>query len=213
MSNQKLYRGMSKTYDLLDVIYFKNKDRSPRVELAKLVNQRDVDILDICTGTAANAIVVAAHHKNAKIVGIDISQEMLLIASRKIHKNAINNIELCRMDASNTTFQDQTFDVILISLVLHEISEELADHIMLEAKRVLKPDGKILIVEWEEPQRLLQKILFYLIRKTEPKGFEQFLKKDLKQYFDRFQLDIVEIIHSDYTKVFHIKKSLNKGNM
>ncbi|BCN30749.1 class I SAM-dependent methyltransferase [Anaeromicropila herbilytica] len=206
MNNYVLYKGMSNIYDLLDVIYFRNKNRSPRTLVNSYINQPNAKILDICTGTASNAIAVASKNSDARIIGIDISKEMLQIADKKIKIQGLNNIKLYNMDATETKFKDNTFDVILISLVLHEISEELAEKILLEAKRILKPDGKLLIIEWEEPQSLLNKTLFFPIRKLEPKGFEQFLKLDMKSYFERFGFKISRMNHADYTKVLCLKK-------
>jgi demethylmenaquinone methyltransferase/2-methoxy-6-polyprenyl-1,4-benzoquinol methylase len=111
------------------------------------INQKDIMILDICTGTATNAIAVANRYKEARIIGIDISKEMLHIAKNKVQKLDLNNIKLYEMNATETTFKDNTFDVILISLVLHEVPEELAEKILKEAKRLLKPEGKLLIIE------------------------------------------------------------------
>lgn len=207
MDSFMIYKGMSKVYDLLDIIYFRNKNRNPRNALSSFIDQQDVNILDICTGTATNAITIAKDNKNVKIVGIDISQEMLQIAEKKVIWNELNNIELIKMDASNTTFKDNTFDVILISLVLHEIPNELAKKFLSEAKRILKPQGKLLVIEWEEPQGFFQRVLFSLIRKSEPKGFEQFLKCDMKSYFEKLDLEIIDIKHCDYTKVLHIKNA------
>ncbi len=206
MDSLVLYKGMSKIYDLLDIIYFTNNDWNPRKALSNYINKQDVKILDICTGTAANAIAIAKLNTDSIIVGIDLSKEMLHIAQKKVDSNDLNNVKLYNMDASDTTFEDNTFDVIIISLVLHELPEELASKILLEAKRILKPEGKILVMEWEEPQSFFKKILFYLIRKLEPKGFEQFLKNDLKSYLERFGLEITDIKHCDYTKLLRIRK-------
>ncbi len=209
MDNLVLYKVMSKVYDLLDIIYFTNNNRNPRKALSSLINKQDAKILDICTGTATNAIAIAKRFTNSKIVAIDISKEMLHIANKKINMNGLDNIKLYKMDATNTTFKNNTFDVIVISLVLHEIPKDLARKILLEAKRVLKPEGKILVMEWEEPQKLFKKVLFYPIRKLEPKGFEQFLEEDMKSYFEQFDLEITEMKHCDYTKVLQIRKCLS----
>lgn len=206
MDSLLLYKGLSKIYDLLDIIYFKNNYRNPRKALSNIINKQDAKILDICTGTAANAITIAKRYRNSKIIGIDSSKEMLHIANKKIKINDLNNIKLYKMDATDTTFKDNTFDVILISLVLHEIPQDLARKILLEAKRVLKPEGKILVMEWEEPQKLFEKVLFYPIRKLEPKGFDQFLIMDMKSYFEQFDLEITDMKHCDYTKVLQIRK-------
>lgn len=207
MDNFALYKGLSKVYDLLDIIYFRDNNRNPRKALSDFINKQDAKILDICTGTATNAITIAKNHKNVNIIGIDISQEMLHIAENKVKNNGLYNIELFQMDASDTIYEDNTFDVILISLVLHELPNKLASKILLEAKRILKPEGKLLVMEWEEPQSFIKKILFYFVRKSEPKGFEQFLKNDMHIYFKEYNFAIKEIKHCDYTKVLSIKNA------
>ncbi len=209
MENIIIYKALSKIYDLLDVIYFRNNKHNPRSILIDYINQNDDMILDICTGTASNAISIANRKKDTRIIGIDISKEMLQIAEKKIKKQGLNNIKLFKMNATQTSFKDNTFNVIVISLVLHELPEELANNMLLEAKRILKPDGKLLVLEWEEPQSILKKILFYPIRKLEPKGFEQFLRLDMNSYFERVGFIISEMKHCDYTKVLNLKKVTN----
>lgn len=208
MGNLVRYQGTSKIYDLLDIIYFKNNEHNPRRALLDFINKQDVKILDICTGTAANAIIIGMNNKNARITGIDKSPDMLRIADAKVKLNELTNIDLLRMDATRTAFDDSSFDVIIISLVLHEVSSELARKIITEAKRVLKPEGKLLILEWEEPQSIYKRLKFYLIRKMEPVGFERFLKMDMENYFKEFGLKITGLIHCDYSKVLCLCKSL-----
>lgn len=205
MESKLFYKGMSKVYDLLDVVYFNNIKTSPRKAIYDYIEPADIKILDICTGTAANAIKIAKHKRKTQIVGIDISKEMLSIAGKKIKKNGLDNIKLYQMDATETSFNDKTFDIILISLVLHEITNVLAEKILLEAKRVIKTNGKILVVEWEEPQSILKKAIFYPIRKLEPKGFDYFLKLDMNNYFGKYGFRIKEIKHCDFSKVIYLR--------
>ena len=96
--------------------------------------------------------------------------------------------------------------MILISLVLHEIPQEVAEKILAESKRILKPDGKILVVEWEIPESSVAKGLFYPIRKLEPKGFEKFLKMDMTYYYKKQGLKFTKIKYCDFTKVICLKK-------
>ena len=111
------------------------------------------------------------------------------------------------MDATATKFKDKQFDKVLISLILHEMDEPLAEKILLEAKRVLKDDGEIIITEWEASHKWWRRILFMPIHLLEPKSYKRFLKKDLYNYFSSMGFEIEEIIHCDYTKVIKCKKS------
>lgn len=200
---------MSGFYDLLDVIYFRKYDTSPR----KVVNEAikgNEKILDLCTGTGTNAVNIAKRNAGVKIIGVDMSKEMLTIAKSKAKKNKLSNIRFCRMDATNLKFRNESFDKILLSLVLHETDEELAASIMNEAIRVLKSDGEIIITEWERSKKLLEKIIFFPIEVLEPKPFKSFIVKNLYSYFGEFGLTVAEEVHCDYSKVLRLKKK--EGN-
>ena len=202
---QVFYKIISKGYDLLDVIYFRNFQKSPRKAVLDRIYENE-KVLDLCTGTATNAINIAKKKTNAKIVGIDLSKDMLKVAQNKIRKNGLKNIRLFEMDATHLKFKSNCFDKILISLVLHELDEELAAKIITEANRVLKDSGEIIITEWEPSKQLSKRILFAPIHYLEPKTYRKFIKTDLYSYFERYGLSIQEDIHCDYTRVITLKK-------
>lgn len=202
---QIFYKIISKGYDLLDVIYFRNFKKSPRKAVLDRIYENE-KILDLCTGTATNAITIAKKKTNAKIIGIDLSKDMLKVAQNKIRKNGLKNIRLFQMDATHLKFKSNCFDKILISLVLHELDEELAAKIITEANRVLKDGGEIIITEWEPSKQLSKRILFAPIHYLEPKPYRKFIKMDLYSYFEKYGLRIQEDIHCDYTRVITLKK-------
>lgn len=206
LMNMKLFYNLTAwAYDLLDVIFFYNHKRSPRKAVLDAINPDDT-ILDLCTGTGANAVRIGAKLPHTRIIGVDLSQEMLKIARKKARKNAVHNIKLYQMDATDMRFKDKCFDKISISLVLHELDDELAQKLMLEAKRVLKDDGEIIITEWEPSNELWRRLLFAPIAMLEPKPYKAFIKKDLNAYFKQFGLEVVSIKHCDYSKVLRVKK-------
>lgn len=205
MNSVLFYKAMSRFYDLLDVIYFRKYDTSPRKVVNEAIKDND-KILDLCTGTGTNAVNIAKKNASAKIAGVELSKDMLIIAKSKIKKEKLLNIKLFQMDATNMKFKDECFDKILLSLVLHEIDEGLAASIINEAIRVLKPDGEIIITEWERSKKLLQKVIFFPIEVLEPKPYKSFVAKNLYSYFGEFGLTVVEEIHCDYSKVLRLKK-------
>ena len=199
-----IYKFMSYFYDLLDVIYFRDYENSPRKAVLESIDRQD-KVLDLCTGTATNAIKISQKLPETKVVGIDISRDMLRVAKDKIKKKSIENVKLYSMDATNTQFNNKCFDKILISLVLHELEETLAEKILKEATRVLKDDGRIIVTEWEPSDSLWKKMLFFPIHVLEPKTYRKFIKKDLYEYFRNYGLEIVKEIHCDYSKVLIIR--------
>ena len=184
MKYNLLYKLLSNVYDLLDVIYFRNEDKNPRTAINDYIHSEDA-VLDICTGTASNAIRIAKQNKNAEIVGIDMSANMIKLAEKKVAKEKVS-VSLFEMDATDLKFKDEYFDIVIISLVLHEISPNIAEKIILESKRVLKPEGKIIVMEWELPKMKWQKLLFMPIHLLEPKPYKSFIRLDMKQYFYAF---------------------------
>jgi len=205
-----VYQFNAKAYDLLELTYFRKKASSPRNAVISILGNKPLKILDMCTGTGTNAIAIAKTNRNAEVTGIDISKEMLTMARQKLEKDSTANVKVYEMDAANMRFSKDAFDIVLISLVLHELSDDLAAKMISEAKRVLKPNGKLIVVEWEEPDNRLAKLAFYAIKKMEHKGFEDFLELDMYDYFEKHGFQITQIKHCDYSKVITlIKKAKN----
>ncbi len=64
----------------------------------------------------------------------ELSKDMLKIAQGKVERSKVPNIKLYHMDATHMRFQDKFFDKILLSLVLHEVEENLAEKFLLKLK-------------------------------------------------------------------------------
>ena len=200
------YEFTSKIYGLLDLVYFRKKETSPRQALQKMIPNEKVKVLDICCGTAENSIQVAKKHPKALIVGIDLSKEMLNFAKKNIARNQLNNISLKQGDATATDFKAKLFDYAIVSLVLHEIEEDIADGMLSEARRVLKDEGELIVLEWEIPKKLVQKIIFFPIVLLEPKPFKKLMRADKREYFKAHGFELIEEVHCDYSCVYRLKK-------
>ena len=205
MNGMVIYSIIAKVYDLLDIVYFRKKNGDPRLVVLRQINHKD-RVLDICTGTASTTITIAKAGKHTSVIGIDRSEAMLRVAKRKVVEQKIKNLKLCKMDATQLKFQDKTFDKVLISLVLHEVEQETADKIILEARRVLKDNGRLIVTEWDKPRRFMQKVMFCPIAVLEPKPYRSFIKKDMKKYFSTYGFEMEKRIACDYTKVMVLKK-------
>lgn len=205
MNSKIFYKFMSNFYDLLDVVYFRKFASSPRKVVIESIDEKDA-VLDLCTGTATNAINIAKEKRKVKIVGVDLSEDMLTIAKMKRKKEKVHNIKFYCMDATQMTFKAACFDKVLLSLVLHETEEALANKIVEEAVRVMKDDGELILTEWERSDKWYQKIIYLPIELLEPKPYKTFIVKDLKAYFAQFGLEIVSESHCDYSKVLRLKK-------
>ena len=189
---------------MLDFVFFGKGDKNPRNKMLSILPKGKVKVLDICTGTAKNAILVSSYNSSAEVVGIDRSEDMLNIANYNI-KN-MKNIKLFKMDASNLSFEEKFFDIVIISLALHEMNDRYINKIIGEANRVTKEKGQIIIIEWRRESKFFKRMLFYPIKKLEPKGFEQVIEYKINKFIKKWDLEIDNIYDCNYTQVISIKK-------
>ena len=200
------YKFISFFYDLIDVFYFNRKNHSPRTVLLAAVPDAPCRVLDLCAGTCGNSILLAKNKPQSVITALDQSSDMLKVAEKKFQESGIQNIEISVSDACNTNLPDGTFDVIIISLVLHEIDGNTRNAIITEASRILKNNGRLLVIEWEQPLSFFQRLIFYPIKLMEPKGFMDFLRLDLSSYFSNCGFMVLEKRPCDYTRVYTLAK-------
>ena len=90
-------------------------------------------------------------------------------------------------DAANLPFTGDCFDIVCCSHALYELKGEDRKKALLEMKRVIKPDGRVLIVEHEVPRKRIIKILFYMrMLMMGPKDSREFLKKGITPFQEIF---------------------------
>lgn len=108
-------------------------------------------ILDVATGTADVAIMTTSLLHPDKITGIDISDGMLQIGRAKIKKQGLENtIELVNGDSETIKFVDNTFDAVTVAFGVRNF--EHLEKGLSEIKRVLKPGGKLVVLEFSQPK-------------------------------------------------------------
>ncbi|UAY52497.1 bifunctional demethylmenaquinone methyltransferase/2-methoxy-6-polyprenyl-1,4-benzoquinol methylase UbiE [Ferruginibacter albus] len=118
--------------------------------LKQLIAAKPKLLLDVATGTADMAIMASNMLDPEKITGIDISEGMLEIGRQKIAKlNLQNAIELLKGDSETISFPDNTFDAVTVAFGVRNF--ENLEKGLSEIKRVLKPTGKLIVLEFSKP--------------------------------------------------------------
>ena len=158
---KNIFESISNEYDFMnDLMTFRNHSKWKK-EIAEIaIASSPKRILDIATGTGDIAINLSKIN-GSKIEGVDISGNMLKIAHKKINKLKIDNINLKTCEAENLVFNDNNFDIISIGYGVRNFSN--LDKGLNESYRVLKKDGKLIILETSVPENPIIKFLYTLI--------------------------------------------------
>ncbi len=138
-------------------------------------------VLDVATGTADVAIMTYKYLKPEKIIGIDISNGMLDLGRRKIAKLLLNDrIELLQGDSETINFPNDTFDAVTVAFGVRNF-ENLRKGLQ-EMRRVLKPGGKLVILEFSKPRKKAFKGLYNLYMNKVAPGVGKMVSKDGSAY-------------------------------
>lgn len=178
----KMFDNIAWKYDFLNRLLSLGIDRRWRKRAIRLIEKENpLTILDVATGTADVAIEIAAKLPKAKITGVDISNKMLDIGRKKIeNKKLLDHIELLYGDSEDLGFEDATFDAITVAFGVRNF-ENLSKGLE-EMHRVLKPGGKIVILEFSRPRIFPLKQLFNLYFKHILPSIGKLTSKDPKAY-------------------------------
>ncbi len=158
---KNIFESISSEYDFMnDLMTFKNHSKWKKeiAEIAKYSSPKK--ILDIATGTGDIAINLSKIN-GSKIEGVDVSGNMLKIARKKIDELKIDNIALKTCEAENLVFEDNHFDIVSIGYGVRNFSN--LEKGLSESYRVLKRDGKLIILETSVPENPIIKFFYTII--------------------------------------------------
>lgn len=146
----RMFNNISRRYDFLNRVLSLGIDIRWRKQAVKILKKhRPETVLDVATGTADFAIA-ALQANPKKITGVDISEQMLAVGREKIAKLELTEkIELLSGDSENLKFQDNYFDAVIVSFGVRNF-ENLEKGIS-EIKRVLRPGGLLIVLEFSKP--------------------------------------------------------------
>ncbi|MGI0489435.1 class I SAM-dependent methyltransferase [Pantanalinema rosaneae CENA516] len=108
-------------------------------------------VLDAGTGTARIPIMIAQRCPQWQIIGIDLSKNMLKLGQENVNQAGLQaQITLECVDAKQLPYPDRQFDAVISNSIIHHLPDPLP--FLQELKRVLKPNGGILLRDLLRPQ-------------------------------------------------------------
>ena len=122
--------------------------------------QKDSQVLDVACGTADSTIALARAGISS-VTGVDISEEMLKVGETKVAAQNLDSVITLQVeDCENLSFDDDTFDAAFIAFGIRNFEDKRNG--LRELRRVLKPNGHLLILELSVPQNKILLSLYKL---------------------------------------------------
>ncbi|MFG0253355.1 MAG: bifunctional demethylmenaquinone methyltransferase/2-methoxy-6-polyprenyl-1,4-benzoquinol methylase UbiE [Phycisphaerales bacterium JB038] len=165
---EAMFAAIAPSYDLNNRVHSLWRDQAWRKATVRLAELREGDrVLDVACGTGDLARLFAARGA-AEVVGLDFTQAMLDIAIAKPGQANAAPIEYRRGDAMDLPFDDGSFDVLSIAFGIRNVTDPAKA--IAEFQRVLRPGGRVLILEFTLPRhRLLRGLYNFYFRRILPR--------------------------------------------
>jgi ubiquinone/menaquinone biosynthesis C-methylase UbiE len=133
------YRNVAKIYDRL----FDSMNKGLRLAGLRLFRPKDgMKLLDVGCGTGSHLELYQRY--KCHFFGLDLSPSMLRIAREKVRDSA----QLTEADAAEMPYDSGKFDLVVSMLSLHEMAPDTRSAVLLEMKRTLKEDGRLLLIDF-----------------------------------------------------------------
>ena len=146
-----MFDAIASRYDLLNSLLSAGLDRSWRKRAVRALKLRSDDVaIDLCTGTGDLALAMVREGGAGRVIGVDFAGEMLRRGWAKVQSAGLDRrIALFQGDAMDTPVGSETAAGVAIAFGIRNVAEPSAA--LREAHRVLKPGGRLVILEFGYP--------------------------------------------------------------
>lgn len=184
---EQMFDRIAPKYDLLNRVLSLGVDIWWRKRAIGYLRQsKPAEILDVATGTADVAILMAKMLKPTRVVGIDIANQMLEFGREKIGKEGLAGvITLETGDSENLQFADASFDAVTVAFGVRNF--ENLEKGLAEMARVLRPGGRVVILEFSRPHLFPFKQLYNAYFKYVLPLIGRLTSRDMRAYTYLFE--------------------------
>ena len=179
---EKMFNHIAPTYDRLNHLLSWGIDKYWRRKALKCLKPfRPQVIMDVATGTGDFAIQACRMLQPARLIGTDISENMMDIAREKVQREGLTQqISFAKEDCTALSFSSEQFDAITVAFGVRNFDN--LDLGLKEMHRVLKRNGHLVILELSAPEIFPIKQLYHLYSRMIIPCLGKILSKDRRAY-------------------------------
>lgn len=167
---REMFDNIAPAYDFMNRAMTLGIDRLwRRIAVKMLAPGHPSYILDVATGTGDLAMLLARRLDPVSVTGIDLSEKMLRIASAKVHEAGLADVvSFQQADCLQLPFPSRSFDCVTVAYGVRNFENLLQGY--SEMHRVLRPGGKLLVIELSTPRgRIVNPLYELYTRKLIPR--------------------------------------------
>lgn len=143
VSAESYFSDIAESWDQLRALHYPESDIETAI-LEQIEGQSFERVVDLGTGTGRMLALLAPHAQDAE--GLDLSHHMLTVARANLNRADIRNARVRQGDVTDTPFDANSADLVVVHQVLHYL--EQPEDVLAEAARILKPGGRLLVVDF-----------------------------------------------------------------
>lgn len=179
---ERMFDNISHSYDLLNHLLSLGIDRKwRRSAVRSLLPYQPRELLDVATGTGDFALLLARLLKPERVLGIDLSEGMLGVARDKAAKADCGQcVSFRKDDCMNLSLPTDAFDAVTVAYGVRNFAS--LDKGLREMLRVLRPGGRLVIVELTVPRRFPMRQLFRLYSRVYMPLMGRLFSRDRRAY-------------------------------
>lgn len=158
---EQMFDNIAHSYDLLNHCLSLGIDKHWRkAAINSLKPYAPQRMLDVATGTGDFALLAARMLQPQQLIGIDISEGMLSVGRQKVKEAGLEEvIRFHKDDCMHLSLADASFDAVTVAYGIRNFED--LDRGLREMLRILRPGGRLVIIELTAPQRFPMKQLFW----------------------------------------------------
>jgi len=157
---RRMFDRIAPHYDTLNKFLSAGMDKKWRKTAIGMLNAPPMaKVLDVATGTGDLAFEIARQYHDAEITGLDLAEKMLVVARKKSEKRGLSDrVQFAQGDSELLPFDDSSFHSVSVAFGVRNFSDLRRG--MSEIYRVMKPDGRLVVLEFTKPRSFPFKQLF-----------------------------------------------------